>query len=111
MVRSWSVDRHPFQLKCQETELAGSPYATCNRDQSPLPAAQRMTLGLKMNLNSVSAQELELLPGIGPALAKDLIESRLMLRGFRTWTEVDAVPGVGPAKLKIIQQFTEIPTP
>jgi competence protein ComEA len=77
-------------------------------DGGGLSAAQRRTLGLKVDLNSISEEELARLPGIGRLLAKDLVEARNRLQRFRSWEEVDAVRGVGPVKLKRLQEQTEI---
>jgi competence protein ComEA len=51
-------------------------------------------------MNHATLEELELLPGIGPSLARRLAAARDSIGGFRSWDQVDAVPGVGPALLR-----------
>lgn len=51
--------------------------------------------GPVVNLNSATEEELLTLPGIGPALAKRLIESR----PYATFDDVSKVPGIGDSKL------------
>ncbi len=51
--------------------------------------------GPVVNLNSATEEELLTLPGIGPALAKRLIESR----PYATFDDVSNVPGIGDSKL------------
>lgn len=73
-----------------------------------LPAGQALTLGLKLKLNRVTADDLALLPGVGPVLANELIERRTRLGRFRSWDEVDAVPGVGPQRLAMLKSRCEL---
>ncbi len=67
-----------------------------------------MTLGAKLSLNDATADELLLVPGVGPALAKALVKARAERRRFRSWDEVDAVTGVGPVKLEALKHWTEL---
>lgn len=67
---------------------------------APPPGRVPPSAAAPISLNRASAAELELLPGVGPALAKRLINARDSLHGFSTWSQVDAVPGIGPSLLK-----------
>ena len=67
-----------------------------------------MTLGAKFSLNDASADDLLLVPGVGPVLAKALLKARAERGGFRSWDEVDAVTGVGPVKLEALKKSTEL---
>lgn len=72
----------------------------------PDPGAGRveaMALGRRLRLNSASIAELETLPGIGPALARRIVEGR----PFRSLADVDRVRGIGPAKLRAIAPLAE----
>ncbi len=72
------------------------------------PAGPMLTLGARLNLNDATAEELALIPGIGPTLARALVKERGELGYFRSWEEVDAVSGVGPTKLDILKRSTEL---
>jgi len=50
---------------------------------------------VKVDLNRATAEELEAIPGIGPKLARRIIEHREMHGAFRSPEEITAVPGVG----------------
>jgi competence protein ComEA len=66
-------------------------------------------VGLKLDLNQATEQELTLLPGVGPSLARSLVRGREEKPGgYRSWDEVDAVGGVGPSKLEVLQAAAEI---
>jgi competence ComEA-like helix-hairpin-helix protein len=60
------------------------------------------------DLNAVDAAFLERLDGIGPELAKNLLEERQRRRGFRAWPDVLETPGIGPAKLRVLQNATRL---
>ena len=52
-----------------------------------------------VDLNRAGAEELERLPGIGPALAQRILDYRRGRGDFRSVTELLRVPGIGPKKL------------
>lgn len=70
-----------------------------------VPAAVRAggapeeTLSGVVNLNTASVLELELLPGVGPAKAKRIVEAREK-RPFRNTWDVTRVRGIGPGFVK-----------
>ena len=53
----------------------------------------------KINLNTATQEELETLPGVGPVLAKRIIEARSDRR-FTSLADLDRVPGIGPKMLE-----------
>lgn len=56
-----------------------------------------------VDVNRASVDELESLPGIGPALAGRIVEARRGRGRFRTVDELIEVPGIGPAVLERIR--------
>ena len=77
--------------------------ARCGEGALP-PASVRVALGLRLPLNLAAESELARIPGVGSAAAHALVQAR----PFRSWDEVDAVRGVGPARLRTLQQATEL---
>jgi DNA uptake protein ComE-like DNA-binding protein len=74
-----------------------------------LPAGQALTIGQKVPFSKLSADDLALLPGIGPQLAAEIIAAREERQGFCSWDEVDELEGVGPSRLAVLRQLAEIP--
>jgi competence protein ComEA len=60
---------------------------------------------LMININTAGAAELELLPGIGPSLAKEIMDHRSANGLFNTADDLLAVSGIGPAKVEQIRNL------
>ena len=70
-----------------------APTPASPTDESPRPLARRV------NINSATSAELELLPGIGPAMAARIIEHRRTKGPFRRPADLDSVRGIGEKTL------------
>lgn len=60
-----------------------------------------------VRINSASAGELQQLPGIGPALAQRIVETRKGGR-FTSTEDLLRVPGIGKAKLAKLRDYVEV---
>ena len=60
-----------------------------------------------VRINSASASELQQLPGIGPALAQRIVETRNRGR-FTSTEDLLRVPGIGKAKLAKLRDYVEV---
>lgn len=63
----------------------------------PLADGARRGASAPLDLNTATAEELDMLPEIGPVLAERIVAWREEQGPFRTPEDVLAVPGVGPA--------------
>lgn len=61
-----------------------------------------------LDLNSATAQQLESLPGVGPAIAAAIVEHRQRVGGFTSVDGLLAVSGIGPAKLAVIRDLVAV---
>lgn len=69
-------------------------------DSSDIPAV--------IDINTASAQELDLLPGIGETLAKRIIEYRTEHGGFKSVDEIMKVSGIGSVKFEKIKKYITV---
>jgi competence protein ComEA len=63
---------------------------------------------LLLNLNTASVQELDALPGIGPVLARRIVEFRQKKGGFKRVEELLAIPGISEKKWRVIKERVEV---
>ena len=61
-----------------------------------------------VNINTATAEELQTLPRIGPAMAQRIIVWREAHGGFRSVDELDAVPGIGPSMLENLRPLVTV---
>jgi len=58
---------------------------------------------LALNLNTATPKQLESLPGIGPALARRIVDFREKKGGFKRVEELLAIPGISEKKWKALR--------
>ncbi|NMO22891.1 helix-hairpin-helix domain-containing protein [Pyxidicoccus fallax] len=101
----WPDSAPALDCAPEAVRIGPEGIATCGEGLPPA-GAQALALGRRLDLNTATAEELALLPGVGPSLARRLVEVREDSGGFTSWDDVDAVPGVGSAKLQTLQAAT-----
>jgi comEA protein len=62
----------------------------------------------KVNINTATIEELEILPGIGPALAKRIVAFRREQGEFKTTEAIKQVKGIGEKKYEQIQNLISV---
>lgn len=72
------------------------------------PAGNAQKGSAPVNINTATAEELQTLPRIGPAMAQRIIAWREAHGGFRSVDELDAVPGIGPSMLENLRPLVTV---
>ena len=67
-----------------------------------------VALLLVLNLNTATLMELETLPGVGPVLARRIVDFREKKGGFRRVEELLVIPGISERKWRAIKDRVEI---
>ena len=70
-------------------------------------SGRKSSMMQSVRINSASAGELQQLPGIGPALAQRIVETRNSGR-FTSAEDLLRVPGIGKAKLAKLRAYVEV---
>jgi len=81
---------------------ASSPIVIENPADGALPTSA------PVNLNTARQYELEALPGIGPVIAKRIIQFREQHGGFTSVGQLRSVSGIGPKRFAAIEKLVAI---
>jgi competence protein ComEA len=81
-----------------------APAATAGKAASAKTSEKPSAGSRKVDVNSADVEELATLPGIGPALAKAIIDGR----PYGTFDDLDEVKGLGPSKLAKIKDLVAV---
>jgi competence protein ComEA len=76
-------------------------------DGESAPTGRKATSG-KLNLNTATPEQLELLPGVGPAKAERIIAFRQKHGAFKRVADLRRVKGFGRKTLKKLEPFLDI---
>ena len=89
---------------------SSSPPTSSAPSVSPQPSEGLSTPsdGARININTATSQELQTLPGIGPAIAQRIIEYRQTSGGFSTVDDLTNVKGIGEKRLEKIRHLVAI---
>jgi competence ComEA-like helix-hairpin-helix protein len=73
-----------------------------------MAGAARLTLGLRLDPDRERAEDLAALPGVGPALARAIVQDRARRGPFRSLDALLRVRGIGPATLRRVQRHVTL---
>lgn len=75
---------------------------------APAGAGKAALAGGPVDLNTATAEQLDALPGVGPATSRAILAYRSSHGRFRSVTELLEVPGIGPAKLEALRPLVRV---
>lgn len=100
--RTSRTQRKSAQAKSGLSESASKKYGSAKAG-----SGRNNSMMQNVRINSASAGELQQLPGIGPALAQRIVETRKGGR-FTSADDLLRVPGIGKAKLAKLRDYVEV---
>jgi competence protein ComEA len=78
-------------------------------EKGPLSVRALWILGRPIPVNRATAEELDAIPGIGPGLARRIVEHRETRGPFAEPGELQQVPGIGEKTLEKLRPYLTIP--
>ena len=75
----------------------------------PLAPAKLKVLSIPIPLNTAREEDLDILPGIGPQIARAIVEYRETYGKFSSPEDLLQVPGIGPKKLAALRPHITVP--
>jgi competence ComEA-like helix-hairpin-helix protein len=63
------------------------------------------------NLNTASSTELQQVPGIGPATAEKILQTRKAHGAFKSVNDLQTIKGIGPKKLEKMRKYLTVGKP
>src|SRR5712671_1569249 len=109
----WSIiNRDRGSLRPLPPALAepGEPPPVTASPLTPVPVSgpRAIALGRVIDLNTASAAELDLLPGVGAAMAARIIEYRTQHGPFASVGQLDNVRGIGPRMMEKLRPLVKV---
>lgn len=65
-------------------------------------------VGAKVDINRATAEQLDALPGVGPATAAKIVQEREANGPYRSVDDLMRVPGIGPKKLDALKDLVSV---
>ena len=85
--------------------VSRAPVHSSRPVSSTVPTEFQEEIVFPIDINSASAEELSVLPGIGPTLAERILAFRNLNGSFQRPEELLNVEGIGPGKLEDILNY------
>jgi competence ComEA-like helix-hairpin-helix protein len=71
-------------------------------------AAKKKPPAAPVNLNTATSEELQLVPGIGPATADKILQMRKAYGAFKSVDDLLAIRGIGPKRLEKMRKYLTV---
>ena len=104
---SSTADAGPSTPKTAPAPARQAPVAPVE-DDTPRSRAGGKSVTGKLNLNTATAEQLQLLPGVGPAKAERVVAWRSKYGEFKRVADLRKVKGFGYKSLKKLEPYLDI---
>jgi comEA protein len=91
-----------------DQSAAGDKVSALFPDLPPPSRMSKPALTRTINLNTATAADLQLLPGIGPAMSARILEHRSKIGRFTSIEQLDDVRGIGPKTLEKLRPLVRV---
>lgn len=81
------------------------PNGTLLLTKSQMAANERLVMGIPLDINTMSAADFDRVPGIGPIMAKRIVEYRQNNGGAMVVADLLSVEGIGEKKYKHLLEY------
>jgi competence protein ComEA len=89
-------------------ELQGANTECAQLIITPMSYRKRLVLGIPIEINQARIDDFAMIPGIGHALARRIVEFRESHSPFKTWNDLRRVNGIGPRKVEHIRSYLSL---
>lgn len=99
----------PLQGEAVKTARRSGSKKTAATPKTPAAGKQQPEVRFPVDLNVATAEQLEAVPGIGPAMAARIVQYRTEHGPFAAYQDLGNVSGIGPKKLENFQAYLSVP--
>lgn len=87
---------------------SGKSTGSTSKSTKSTPSAGRLAAGEKVNINTATAEELDKIPGIGPAKAQAIVDYRTQNGKFKTIEDIQKVKGIKEGVFSKIKDYLKV---
>ena len=106
-----AASRIPFAgapaAPCAKPALRDDGVLVCNGDGKNA-GARSWLAGGKLDVNAATVSQLAEIHGVGPSLARAIVDERARRGGFQRFDELDDVVGIGPKTLAKLAPYVDV---
>ncbi len=101
---AWGAERDRVLKEFQQAAVQDETPIAVAQQTKPAPVSKPAITG-NVNINSATLEELQLLPRIGPATAKKIIDYRTQHGPFKRKADIQNVKSIGPKTFEKIENY------
>lgn len=96
------------RLEAGMTVEVGEGESSCVVRLGVMAGERLLALGVRLELNQAAAETLDALPGVGPGLAKRIVDERSTRGPFASVDALRRVRGIGPKTLEKLRPYVRV---